>query len=280
MGRLAIIGTNGWIGRAVWGMVAKRESNIEAFSVSLHAPLITSEHVREALRPDPDLTVMCLAGLKSGGKDQLYAANAHLPALIVESLDGSGAHVVHIGSAAEYGDPETLLPIAEDFTPVPKSDYGVSKLAGTQAVLSYPYSCVLRAFNIFDSEMPSGQVLTEIRDKIDLAYRSGSDVELMSARTIRDFVTRNFIAKSLIYAARHRTSGLFNVCSGVGLSFQDIAEEMVHSLQYKLTVRDLGYPSIRSVIGNPTSWLNETGLKEQTSASDVAALLLGNRGVQ
>ncbi len=280
MGRLAIIGTSGWIGRAVWGVAANRESDTEAFSVSLNAPLVTSEHVREVLRPDPDLTVMCLAGLKNGDRKALYAANADLPALIVDSLEGSGAHVVHIGSAAEYGDPETFLPIAEDFIPVPKSDYGSSKLAGTQAVLNYPYSCVLRAFNIFDSEMPNGQVLTEIRDKIDLAYRSGSDVELMSASMIRDFVTRDFMVKSLIYAAGHRTSGLFNVCSGKGLSFQDIAEEMAHSLRYKLTVRDLGYPGIRSIIGNPTSWLNETRLKEQTSASDVATLLLGRLGVQ
>jgi len=236
--------------------------------------------VREVLRPDPDLIVMCLAGLKSGEKTELYSVNAQLPKLIVEALEGSGAHVVHVGSAAEYGDPETLLPISEDFTPVPQSYYGASKLEGTQAVLSYPYSCVLRAFNIFDSEMPRGQVLTEIRDKIESANRSASDVELMSANAVRDFITRNFIVKSLIYAAQHRTSGLFNVCSGVGLSFQDIAEELAHSSQYKLTVRDLGYPCIPTVIGNPASWLCETGLKEQTSASGVATLLLGNRGVQ
>lgn len=280
MGRLAIIGASGWIGRAVWGLAATMEGATEAFSVDLNTTLINSEHVRQVLRPTPDLTVMCLAGLKNGDREALYSANAHLPSLIVESLEGSGAHFVHIGSSAEYGDPETFLPIAEDLAPVPKSDYGASKLAGTQAVLKYPDSCVLRAFNIFDSEMPNGHVLTEISEKIELAYRSGSDIELMSAGTTRDFVTRTFIAKSLMHAAHHRTSGLFNVCSGIGLSFQDIVEKMTDSLQYKLAVRDLGYPGIRSVIGNPDSWFNETGLKEQTSASDVATLLLGNRGVQ
>ena len=280
MGRLAIIGASGWIGRAVRSLAATTESTTEVFSVDLNTTFINAENVRQILRPAPDLTVMCLAGKKNGARQELYNANAHLPSLIVESLEGSGAHLVHIGSSAEYGDPGTFLPIAEDLAPAPKSDYGASKLAGTEAVLNYRYSCVLRAFNIFDSEMPSGHVLTEISEKIECAYRNGSDVELRSAGTTRDFVTRNFIAKSLIHAAHHRTSGLFNICSGIGLSFQDIVEGAEDFLQYKLAVQDLGCPSIRSVVGNPDSWFNETGLKEQSRASYVATLLLGTRGVQ
>ena len=226
MVRLAIIGSSGWIGRSVKALADRSPLCFDTVTISTRQPFGEVHDLRARLMPAPDFAVIFLAGLKFGDRAQLFQVNHGLPELLVAALANSGAHLVHIGSAAEYGDPGSAQPIDENFATAPTSDYGSSKLAGTTAVLRYPQSCVLRAFNIADHSMPEGHVLAEIRNKVETACRTGRSVELLSAITTRDFVSRRFVVTSLLHPADMRTVGLFNVCSGVGSSYGQIVEEM------------------------------------------------------
>lgn len=275
MARLTIIGSGGWIGQSVRALADQNPSRFDTLTISIREPFGNAHDLQSILRPGPDLTVICVAGLKSGDRADLYQVNHRLPALLVEALIESDAHLVHIGSAAEYGDPGSAQRIGEGFAPAPTSDYGASKLAGTEAVLRYPESCVLRAFNIADRTMPEGHVLNEIRDKVETACKTGSSVDLQSATTTRDFVSREFVAKSLLHAADVRTLGLFNLCSGMGTSYGQIVEAMGRILGCKLSLHDLAMPGIASVVGDPSAWLRVSGLSECMPATDLARLVLG-----
>lgn len=275
MVRLVVVGSSGWIGRALTAMADQFPFCLDTVTVGIPRATGPVQELRAQLMPAPDLAVVLVAGLKSGNRSELFRANQELPRLLVTALAGSGAHLVHLGSAAEYGDPKSPLPIRENFAALPTSDYGVSKLAGTTEVLRYPHSCVLRAFNVADRFIPEEHVLTELRKKVEMACRTGTTVDLLSANTVRDFVSRRFVVTSLLHAAHQRTIGLFNVCSGVGSAYGEIVTEMGKVLECKPSLNDLGIPGIASVVGNPSAWSNESGLSECMSTAELARLILG-----
>jgi NDP-hexose 4-ketoreductase len=272
--RIAVLGGSGWMGRALLGRLRGRAPGIELLAPSRELlDRADRQGLRALLRPDPELAVVNLAGARRGEPHELAEVNADLPARLVDALADSGARLVHLGSAAEYGDPGSSAPVREDQPARPAGEYGRTKLAGTLAVLGAPRSCVLRPFNIVDRHLPEGSVVAEILGKIARAREGGGEVELLSAQDVRDYVSLDFVLVSILHALDSDAAGLFNVCSGTGVSYESLTIALAGATGGTLPVRDRGEPGIRAVVGDPTAWQRASGLAEHLAPTDIARIV-------
>ena len=267
------MGAGGWLGRPA--VKALRAQPFPYAGISDGAPAAAAVgRLRDAIRPDEDTVVVNLCGLKWGAPDDLLTANALIPQTLAGALASSGAHLVQVGSAAEYGISGNGGPIAESKECSPTSDYGITKLRGTDAVLAtMPTATVLRPFNIVDADLPEGSPMIDVRDRIERTSATGGTVELLSAGTTRDYVSRNFVIASIAEAARLRPAGVFNVCSGVGVSMGELVRMVLDDRGLTNLIGSGDESSASSVVGDPARWRAVTGLAETLGCRGVVDIL-------
>lgn len=271
MSRVVVLGAGGWLGSATWTAL-RDDPDARGFGREALAGASAGQ-LRVLLDPTEDLVVVNAVGRLRGTDEELEEPNLRFAAQLVEALLGTGAHLVHLGSAAEYGDQGDAA-IPETAERRPTSTYGRCKARASDLVLAEPTWCVLRPFNVIDVDMVPENPIAIIRD--DVAMADGL-VTLPAAAARRDHVSRAFVATSIARAARDRMAGTFNLCSGVGLRYDAIAEAIAARMGVAVQIRDLDRPGIRTVVGSPDAWLAATGMQEALDADGVAGLVLAAR---
>jgi nucleoside-diphosphate-sugar epimerase len=125
-------------------------------------------------------------------EQRLHRVNAELPEILARSaLTGDtswkGHHVVHAGSALEYGIAEGIL--AERAVPRPTTAYGKSKLAGTLRLsrvlqeLGTARGLTARLFTVYGPGEHRGRLLPSLLETAD----TGAPLDLTSGLQQRDF---------------------------------------------------------------------------------------------
>lgn len=274
--RVAVLG-QGWIGSAVRrsldpGVVVDVDGRSALNSADEGTGVAA---LRQALRPDPDLVVVNAIGRMRAAPDQLWHANAEVPRLLVAALEGTSARLVHLGSAAEYGDVGDVHLIPEDQPPNPVSEYGRSKLAGTQAALTHPDSCVLRPFNVVGPGMAEGSPAVEFGDKVRTALAGDGLVHLRSADTTRDFLSLGFLVAVVVWAIGSHDRGIYNVCSGTGIDYPTLVHALAQVMGGSVTVVDGREGGLARAVGDPSLLREHAGLAESLDAAAVASLVVG-----
>lgn len=279
MTRFLVVGGRGFIGRSV----------LEALSTTDPAVGTTRKYVEglqhveavdpadlhlvlERVRPD---VVINAAGLLSGHHNDLWTANVTLVERLVDETARRGLRLVHTGSAAEIGDPGTAAPVPETVTCRPTSDYGRSKLAGTELVLAARRSgldaTVARVFNTVGPSTHTAQPIGEVMRRIRHLPPGDGPLKVGNAAVVRDFVDVDFAA-SAIAALGHAEAApaLVNVCSGRGHSVEELVGAMLDARGQRSEIHDLGEPAIAAVVGDPTLLAQVTGLRATGSIQDLA----------
>jgi nucleoside-diphosphate-sugar epimerase len=132
-----------------------------------------------------------------------YRINAELPRAICEAaaavsdVPWPGQHVIHAGSAAEYGLADGALP--EDGPALPSTLYGKSKLQGSLAVTE---SCgalglrgiTARLFTVYGPGEHTGRLLPSLIE----ASLSGNSLDLTEGLPRRDFTYVEDVAEGLL----------------------------------------------------------------------------------
>jgi nucleoside-diphosphate-sugar epimerase len=132
-----------------------------------------------------------------------YQMNAELPSALCDAVavaaDSSwrGQHIVHAGSAAEYGDAGGDL--RENGPARPTTLYGQSKLKGTLAVAERAAACGLRAvtarlFTVYGPGEHSGRLLPSLIE----ASRDHKPLDLTAGVQRRDFTYVEDVAEGLL----------------------------------------------------------------------------------
>ena len=144
-------------------------------------------------RVAPDAVVNC-AGATAGAPEVLAAANVTaVHALLTAMLETRGtARLVHIGSAAEYGQATEGTPVTELDPPRPASAYGATKLAGTAltelARTAGLDAVTLRVFNVVGAGAPQDGLPGRAAALLRQAIARGTSLRLGPLDAVRDFV--------------------------------------------------------------------------------------------
>lgn len=262
-----LIGASGWLG----GSVRKRLPD---------APVVSAQDVLvrgpAALRPllvGDHPVVINVAGVRHGDRETLWHLNADLPGILTEEITRVQGHLVHLGSAAEYGTAQRGGLCREEAVPAPESEYGRSKLAGTLRALASDRATVLRVFNVAADRPQPGSPLSDVLERLRAGVALGQDIELLASSTVRDWVRPEFVCDSVVWAAAHAPIGVFNVCSGVGVPIGDVVQEAARLLGSRSRVKDLGAFPPSTVIGSPDRWHAVSGLSEHVTTALLAWLL-------
>jgi nucleoside-diphosphate-sugar epimerase len=255
---LVVVGAGGWLGSAICARLP------EALQVTDRSRLCA---VLDAAGPNP--LIINAAGAKTGNRDELREGNEILTRTLLEAV-GHG-WLIQFGSAAEFG---LNSPFVTAATPLrPSSDYGRSKRCASKMAIDSGRATVLRPFNIADSPPQRGSPLADIAYRIQAGVAARRSIEVLSAQTRRDYVTRGFVVDSVLAAMDIRAVGAFSVCSGIPVAVADIARAGADRLGSAVGIRDLQQHPPSTIYGDPKPWETLCGLRQALTAEDIAALL-------
>lgn len=157
----------------------------------------------------------------------------------------TGLRLVHVGSALEYGAVSGTL--AESMTPNPTTDYGRTKLAGTERVIGSAASglraTVARPFTVYGPGEHSGRLLPSLLT----AAKTGGRVGLSHGRQRRDFTYVEDVAEGLLrLGINDRSQGqIVNLATGVLTSVRTFAETAAAVFELEPASLDFGAVRVR-----------------------------------
>lgn len=169
MSTVAVLGASGFVGSHVCRALRDRDVGVQA----VRAPrLSTSGRDAATLATEIDGSVGGLPGALAGadavvnaagiaaasshGDDELYGANALLPAVVAKVCADAGVRFVHVSSAAVQGRRPVLDETAEL---APFSPYSDAKAIGEQLVLQRPGAVVFRPTSVHGAARPVSRTL-------------------------------------------------------------------------------------------------------------------------
>ncbi|MFN0089858.1 MAG: NAD-dependent epimerase/dehydratase family protein [Acidimicrobiales bacterium] len=282
---IAVIGANGWLGGRILaeaaaageavGLARREQAGLVAVGSAPGA-------LRAALVEISPRSIINAAGLTHGSYAALHAANV---AIVREALDAAGrlgARLVHLGAAAEYGDPGTDAPVSETHPVWPLEDYGRTKLAAAKLVLAARRrggvdAGVARVFAVVGPGPAGAGALGALAREVVRLHGHGYEHRVIAVRhghAVRDFVPLDVVARSavaLALAPRLRTP-IVNVCTGRGRSYLEVVAEMLRQTGGGRVEAVPGGGAIPCVVGDPSVLRQHYGIAAAPSLEDLARI--------
>ncbi|MHC9543695.1 MAG: NAD-dependent epimerase/dehydratase family protein [Vulcanimicrobiota bacterium] len=179
-----------------------------------------------------------LAGLNRGDSSKVNSVNHSGAVFLLEAIKehSPGTRVVMVGSAAEYGAvPPSMLPITESHPCNPVGHYGNSKLAMTNAAISYARDdrlkvVIARPFNVIGPGMPEGLVITDIMNRALKAFSNDGEpvIRVGNINSMRDFIAVQDVVEAYVRMIQGDYWGeVFNICSGKAYAVSTIVHQML-----------------------------------------------------
>ncbi|MEG3633589.1 NAD-dependent epimerase/dehydratase family protein [Micromonospora palythoicola] len=252
MNRVLLLGGGGFLGRHIGAALAahavvrapsRQECDLVEVELSALAELIAREN--------PDV-VVCAAGRIVGSGYDFVRAHVLTTAKLIEAMAGaaSGARLIRIGSAAEYGVVPHGVAVVEEHPAVPVGEYGLSHLTATRladlaGASGRVDTMVLRVFNPVGPGMPPGNVLRRVTELIRSAMVEGSArITVGLHDTYRDFVDVRDVAAAVLAAARCEPGPerVFNIGSGQAVSTPEAVRRLAEVAGFSGRVAGGGFP--------------------------------------
>ena len=170
-------------------------------------------------------------GAELGERDlaRAQAINARLAEVMVEAVaqsdssDWPGLRLVHAGSAHEYG--EETITVNEDSPAQPTSDYGRTRLAGTETVGEACNAGVRAAAARLFSVYGPGEESHHLLPQLLRAARTGESVAMSDGLHRCDFLYAGDAAEGLLrLGAQRQPIALMNLATGRLTSVREFAE--------------------------------------------------------
>ena len=265
-----IVGSSGWIGSEVRRAFTQGKTDFLDVRRSEFEQDSFWESIRaKAIDQVPTILNLASPGL-TGESQKSYERTTETIAHWVKKLN---ARSVHIGSAAEFGDVDHLI---DEETPIqPVTSYGVLK-ARTSEVALKSGACVLRPFNVVGKDQPIATPVGEWTHAIKLSPQEGGVLKLLNGSLERDFVSLPYVARVITHICimdAHIDS--LNICTGNGISFKDLAHELILESKKTILIDDACAGGIPRVIGNPEK-LRELGFLERMAVGQIARMIFEN----
>jgi nucleoside-diphosphate-sugar epimerase len=276
--RVVVFGS-GFVGSAIASTLASRPGvAVDVLDIPTHPSLARRD--AEAASVVAAAVVGAAAVVNTSGRlrgtdEEMLDANVAWPEWLAEQIESSGVRFVHLGSAAEYGDPGSADPVPETAPVDPRGIYGESKWAGTQAVLEARDAgldaVVARGFNLVGPHLAPVSPLHQFVTDVTALPPEGGEVELWWPDTIRDFILLDDLAEAVArLVLAPEVPDLVNLCCGVAISFREITEAIAARQGKAITIRSLDRPGIPAVVGDNARLREVTGLDPHIDAPTIA----------
>lgn len=281
MTHVIVLGS-GFVGSAVADRLRTDDSvTVSVMGISSHPELAARDDVGRAtmltaIEQTGASAVINTSGLLRGSADEMYSANVAWPTWLTQQvLPGSGVRFVHLGSAAEYGDPGSADPVPETATPNPSGLYGETKWAGSSAVLDARAdgldAVVARGFNLVGPNLSPISPLHQFLSDVTALPSDGGVVEVWYPATVRDFVLTDDLAEAVARLARvDEVPDIVNLCAQVHIRFDEIVLAMAALQDKVVEIVSLERPGIPAVVGDNTRLRQVCGLRPAMSAELIA----------
>jgi UDP-glucose 4-epimerase/GDP-4-dehydro-6-deoxy-D-mannose reductase len=213
-------GLSGTIGR-------KLDNDIESAQL-----VLGSGKLRDIYEPKSNsITLIHLGGIV--GESSVSQDLAHSKKINVyetfnlarEVIEDFGGRFIHISSSHIYGP--SNLPVNESNPHNPQSNYALQKALAEQMLVNHfgennPQLVILRVFSVLGWDVADFTLGGAVKRILN-----GSQESISNADDIRDFMTPTTIAAAISKIARSASiSGIFNLCSGSGISVGDASRSM------------------------------------------------------
>ncbi len=290
--RAVITGAAGFVGRHLVAHLTAEGDEVAAFDHDLEVTdLDALAAVFGARTPDAIYHLAALSHVGASWDDpgdvlrvNVLGTNAVLSAARIAA---PSATVLVVSSAEVYGvvSPEEL-PLAETAALRPGSPYAASKAAAEAVALQAARGfsqrvVVVRPFNhIGPGQSPAFFVPAVARRLVEARAAGVTEISVGSLAARRDFTdVRDVVRAYRLVVVRGAAGEVYNVCSGVDLSIERVAEELraqVHPearfVEDTTLARPLDIPVLR---GDPTKLRQATGWEPRidlaTTLRDVVA---------
>jgi nucleoside-diphosphate-sugar epimerase len=201
----------------------------------------------------PDAIINCV-GLTSGSAEEMEAVNCQLVGRLVDVLSvADPIPLVHFGSAAEYGRQPEGIAIEESAIARPVSDYGRTKLEGSDLVINMVTkgaiaATVLRIFNPLGPRPPSNSLAgTAVRQIKEATVSGRSSITLGPLNSFRDYLaSRDVATAALLAIPAIETHPVLNVGRGVAMSDRSVIELLADAAGFEGDVFESASSSPRS----------------------------------
>jgi GDP-6-deoxy-D-talose 4-dehydrogenase len=249
--RALVTGANGFTGRYVvrelealgYEVIGLSHGRDEGAPQAVNVDVLDRAALRDAVAsvaPKVVLHLAAIAFVAHGNVEEIYRVNVVGTRNLLEALAALPVPpevVVLASSANTYGN-ATVEPIVESTPPAPANDYAVSKLAMEHMARLWMEKLpivITRPFNYTGV----GQSEQFLLPKIVQHFRRGDrSIELGNTDVARDFADVRDVAR--VYARLvdvKPTGAVFNICTGVGTSLNEVLDLMADIAGYRIDVR-------------------------------------------
>jgi NDP-hexose 4-ketoreductase len=203
----------------------------------------------------PDVVVNCV-GATAGSPAQLQQLNVTTVTKLLSVLAHSPAHLVHLGSAAEYGPSTDWGPVHETSAVRPVSDYGATKLAATEMICEavedgQVSATVLRVFNAIGAGNPTSTLVGRAVRALREAVQTGNQrIVFGPLDGGRDFIDVRDVARAALAASRPSPyvgrPTVINVGRGIPVSSRWVVHRLARIAHFEGEIVEQGQGSPRS----------------------------------
>ena len=285
-----ITGASGFVGRVLHRHLIDSGDHVTGLSRAKGSPDITD---RDGLRqtigeasPDVVYHLAAQAHVPTSWADPISTLRTNVEGtqnVLDAAHEASVGRVVVIGSAEVYGSlPPELMPLSEDTPLNPVSPYAASKVAAeaiaSQSHLGRGQDVVrVRAFNHIGPGQQPNFVCAGLAHRIAVAERDRHRcITVGSLAARRDFTdVRDVVQAYRLIAELGDAGDVYNVCSGVDTSIQDVADYLVELAHVPIglvvdtgLIRTIDTPIVRGdhqKLTAKTRWQPQISLEESLS---------------